>query len=116
MPQEPAMKCTLRVVLLALGCCRLSGLGAPMDVVPFGLPLPEGNGVMWEDPREIHEVIVHFIGAPPRSGKVQLEYWGSRWPEQHLPKDRLPGGADVGWMELGNWYDGGWRVAGAEAR
>ncbi len=86
------------------------------DAAPFGLPLPEGNGVMWEDPREIHEVIVHFIGAPPRSGKVQLEYWGSRWPEQHLPKDRQPGGADVGWMELGNWYNGGWRVADAEAR
>jgi len=76
------------------------------DAAPFGLPLPEGNGVMWEDPREIYEVIVHFSGAPPRSGKIRLEYWGSRWPEQHLPKDRQPGGADVGWMELGNWYNG----------
>src|SRR5205807_10593304 len=47
--------------------------------------------------------------------QVHLEYWGSHWPEQHLPKDRAPGGGDVGWMELGNWYQGGWRVADAEA-
>ncbi len=25
--------------------------GVPFDAAPFGLPLPEGNGVMWEDPR-----------------------------------------------------------------
>src|SRR6266851_398687 len=86
------------------------------DAAPFGLPLPEGNGVMWEDPREIHEVIIDFSRAPQPSEKVRLEYWGSRWPEQHLPKDRQPGGADVGWMELGNWYNGGWRVADAQAR
>src|SRR6266704_391605 len=84
------------------------------DAAPFGLPLPEGNGVMWEDPREIHEIIVHFSPESFRgSEKIRLEYWGSRWPNQHLPKDRQPGGADVGWMELGNWYRGGWRVATA---
>jgi len=68
---------------------------------------------MWEDPREIHRVVVHFKDAAPAPETVRLEYWGSWWPERHLPKDREPGGGDVGWMELGNWWKYGWRVADA---
>lgn len=94
----------------------LSGLSArcwaaSFDAAPFGLPLPEGNGVVWEDPREVHLVVVHFEGPAPVANTLRLEYWGSRWPQQHLPKDREPGGGDIGWMELGNWHNGGWRVA-----
>jgi len=70
---------------------------------------------MWEDPREIHRVVVHFKDAPPSADQVKLEYWGSWWPERHLPKDREPGGADIGWMELGNWYKYDWRTADTEA-
>jgi len=92
----------------------LSGFGAQFDAAPFALPLSEGNGLVWEDPRELHQVVVHFDGPAPASESVHLEYWGSRWPEQHLPKDREPGGGDVGWMELGNWYSYGWRRADAE--
>src|SRR2546426_3557175 len=106
----------LPLIFLVAGNLARIGLTAPMDVVPFSLPLPEGNGVIWEDPREIHQVIVHFSGAAPPPGRVRLEYWGSRWPQQHVPKDRQPGGADVGWMELGNWYNGGWRIADVEAK
>jgi len=106
----------LEGAFLAFSALLAMAADPPMDVVPFGLPLPEGNGVIWEDPREIHQVIVHFRGTVPRPEKVRLEYWGSRWPGQHLPKDRQPGGADVGWMELGNWHKGDWRVADAEAR
>jgi hypothetical protein len=84
---------------------------APFDAAPFAQRSPEGNGLVWDDPRELHQVVVRF-NSPVASGvQVHLEYWGSRWPEQHLPKDRAPGGGDVGWMELGNWYRGGWRVA-----
>ena len=95
----------------ALLCLSLRLQAAPFDATPFGLPLPEGNGILWEDPRELHQVIVHFAGPAPAPEQVRLEYWGSHWPEQHLPKDREPGGGDVGWMELGNWFKGGWRVA-----
>jgi hypothetical protein len=84
------------------------------DAAPFALPLPEGNGLLWEDPREVHQVRVEFDGPAPAPDRVRLEYWGSRWPEQHLPKDREPGGGDVGWMELGNWHRGGWRKADAD--
>src|ERR1017187_8052516 len=97
------------------GLC-LAGGAAPFDAAPFSLPLPEGNGVMWEDPREIHKVVVHFASVVPAPEKARLEYWGSRWPEQHLPEDREPGGGSVGWMELGNWYTYQWRAADAEAR
>lgn len=90
----------------------------PFDAWPFGLPLAEGKGVMWEDPREIHRVVVDFQDTAPSLQGLRLEYWGSWWPERHLPKDREPGGGDIGWMELGNWYKYGWRQADAavEAR
>jgi hypothetical protein len=85
--------------------------GAPFDAAPSALPLPDGAGLLWEDPREIHSVSVLFSNAAPDPSSIHLEYWGSRWPEQRLPKDREPGGGDVGWMELGNWHQGGWRAA-----
>src|SRR5262249_4133259 len=97
-------------------CLSFSAIGESFDAASFALPLPEGAGLMWEDPREIHKVVVHFRGAAPKPETLRLEYWGSRWPNQHLPKDRQPGGADVGWMELGNWYRGGWRVADTDAK
>lgn len=85
------------------------------DAAPFGAPLPadEGLGLRWEDPREIHEVIVDFAEPPLAGRPLRLEYWGSRWPEQHFSKESEPGGGDVGWAELGNWRQGGWRVADA---
>ncbi|HTQ50287.1 MAG TPA: hypothetical protein VMJ12_06215 [Candidatus Acidoferrales bacterium] len=84
------------------------------DAAPFGIPLPDGLGLKWDDPREIHSVIVEFADPIPAGRKVRLEYWGSHWPQQHLPKDRELGNGYDGWMELGNWYNGGWRIADAE--
>ncbi|HXU77657.1 MAG TPA: hypothetical protein VN794_13875, partial [Methylomirabilota bacterium] len=101
-------------VVLALSRGSLLGAADSFDAAPYALPLPGGQGLMWEDPREIHKVVIHFRGAVPEPGQVHLEYWGSRWPQQHLPKDREPGGADVGWMELGNWHKGDWRTADTE--
>ena len=109
------MNLPLRSTCLCLASL-CSCAAASFDAAPFGLALPEGNGVFWEDPREIHQVTVQFDGPAPPPASLRLEYWGSRWPQQHLPKDRQPGGGDVGWMELGNWYNGGWRVADAEAK
>ena len=99
-------------LLLALPAAR----GASLDAAPFALPLPDGPGLQWEDPREIHRVVAQFKGAAPAPESARLEYWGSRWPGQRLPKDREPGGGDTGWMELGNWHQYEWRVADAEVR
>lgn len=84
------------------------------DAAPFAIPLPEGNGMMWDDPREIHSVTVEFAHPIPPELKLHLEYWGSHWPKEHLPKDHELGNGWSGWMELGNWYNGGWRVADTE--
>jgi hypothetical protein len=84
------------------------------DAAPFGIGIEDGHGVKWEDPRELHSVTVDFAEAFPAQSHVRLEYWGSHWPKDHLPKDREPGGGDNGWIELGNWYKGGWRVADSE--
>src|SRR5262249_5906312 len=109
--------------MAALACCfvlaayfLMSGGGlsaAPFDAAPFSPPLPEGNGIDWEDRREIHQVIIRFKGDPPAADHVKLEYWGSRWPAQHLPKQKDIGSGESGWMELGNWYRYGWHTADA---
>src|SRR4051794_27197748 len=86
--------------------CALRGKTVPnglFDAAPYGIRLPGGEGVMWEDPREIHWVRADFSESVPVNARVRLEYWGSHWPKEHLPKDREPGGGDTGWMELGNW-------------
>lgn len=90
----------------------IRAVSVQFDAAPFGIPLSDGSvGIMWEDPREVHLVKVHFKSGEQIPTDLRLEYWGSRWPEQRLPKDREPGGGDVGWMELGNWYKYGWRAA-----
>jgi hypothetical protein len=112
---NPPMKATLHLTLLFGILLAPTVSGASFDAAPFALPLPDGNGLLWEDPRELHQVVVQFAGTPPPAESVHLQYWGSRWPQQHLPKNREPGGGDVGWMELGNWYQGGWRDADTKA-
>ena len=107
--------CLFRILLSAL-CLAGTARAEVFDAAPFALPLPQGIGLLWEDPREIHQVVVEFEGTAPPAEQVHLEYWGSRWPQQHLPKDREPGGGDVGWMELGNWFQGDWRTADAEVK
>jgi len=54
---------------------------------------------------------VDFAGPVPADVKVHVEYWGGPWPQQQLPNDPELGSGYSGWMELGDWYNGGWRVA-----
>jgi hypothetical protein len=113
------MKSAFRLVLLATWIVVRPVLGQDspnqlFDAAPYGLALPDGQGLKWDDPREIHFVAVDFAGPLPADLKIRLEYWGSHWPEQRLPKDRVLGSGYSGWMELGNWYNGGWRVADTE--
>ncbi|MDP6776773.1 MAG: hypothetical protein QGI83_08410, partial [Candidatus Latescibacteria bacterium] len=83
--------------------------GSPFDAAPFGRPLEDGVGIVWDDPREIHRVVVRTAGPPPEG--LKLSYWHGRWPERRLPKGRASGGGDVGWWELGDWYKGTWQWA-----
>lgn len=104
---------TALTAALAFTCLSLAA--DPFDAAPFARPLPDGPGLVWDDPREIHRVVAHFPTDAPDPASLRLEYWGSRWPAQHLPKDRQPGGGDTGWMELGDWHRYGWRTADADA-
>ena len=103
--------------LLALVGGMALGAAEPVDVAPWAQPLGDGEiGLVWDDPREIHRVVARFRGPLAATNQFKLEYWGSRWPEQRLPKEQEPGGGSVGWMELGNWFENGWRTADAEAK
>jgi hypothetical protein len=104
----------LAVLLVAFRIFAQNSPTHSFDAAPYGIPLPDGQGLMWEDPREIHSVTADFAGPIPAGFKFHLEYWGSHWPQQHLTKDHEPGGGDTGWLELGNWSNGGWRVADTE--
>lgn len=87
---------------------------SPFNAAPFACAMPDGPGLVWEDPREVHRVVVWFAGPPPPD--LKLQYWRTRWPQQRLPKDAVPGGGDVGWWELGNWFTGQWQTADGEWR
>src|SRR5262249_18816274 len=43
-------------------CLGAVALEAEFDAAPFALPLPAGDGLMWEDPRELHKDVDHFRG------------------------------------------------------
>jgi len=85
---------------------------ASFDAAPFGIPLTDDLGLKWEDPREVHRVVVRFKAPPPED--LRLEYWRTRWPHQRVPKEAVPGGGGVGWWELGNWFTGTWQPADTE--
>lgn len=102
------------MLCLSVMALMLPAAGQPFDAAPFGTLSQDRTTIVWEDPREIHHVIVRFRTPPANPDRVHIEYWGSRWPEQRLPKDRQPSGGDVGWWELGNWYRGEWRRADTE--
>jgi len=84
-------------------------VGQPFDAAPFAQCLDSDVGLAWEDPRELHRVVVEFGGPVPMD--LRLGYWRTRWPQQRLPKAQIPSGGDYGWWELGNWFTGEWRVA-----
>src|SRR5579862_2952419 len=111
------MKYSAILIAVYIVVCSAPGKDSPtgfFDAAPFGMPLQNDQGLKWDDPREIHSIIVDFAGPTPVNAKIHVEYWGSHWPEQHLPKDSVLGSGFSGWMELGNWYNGGWRVADTE--
>lgn len=86
-------------------------IGQSFNAAPWSVPLEKDLGMAWDDPREIHRVLVEFRGDAPKD--LQLQYWRHRWPENRVPKDRVPEGGSVGWWELGNWYVGDWQTADA---
>ena len=92
--------------------CTQPAAGAPFDAAPFARPLPDG-GLIWDDPREIHALVAAFDGPVPDD--LEVEYWRCNWPQVRLPKDHLEGRGSAGWWQLGDWFNGRWQVADADA-
>lgn len=91
--------------------------GAPVDVAPWGerASWADGRdvGLWWEDPRDIHRVVVTFADPPPEPKSARLQWWHSQWPEHRIPRDQPAGAGESGWGHLGDWYQGEWRDADA---
>ena len=105
---------------LASGEKAMPREGEPVDVAPYGYPLPSEDGkacgVIWEDPRDIVKVVVAYGEDTPQSviEQAKLQYWQSQWPHRRIPRDRESGAGGSGWLDIGDWYNGGWRDADVE--
>ncbi len=91
--------------------------GQPVDVAPWAerTTAEDGRevGLWWEDPRDIHRVVVTFAGPPPSPEAVKLQWWQSQWPQHRVPRDQPAGAGESGWGHLGDHYQGRWRDADA---
>lgn len=116
---------TLTVLLCAGDVPQVAGPFTPtafagrdvvLDVVPFGEVALDKDvcTVVWEDPRELHTVVVTFDSPPPV--KPSLQYWQSSWPEKEIPRDAPSGAGQSGWFDIGDWYKGKWQTADAEVQ
>ncbi|MBI4586264.1 MAG: hypothetical protein HY717_19820 [Planctomycetes bacterium] len=96
--------------------------GQTVDVVPFGEidrweSDGKDHGVFWEDARDLFRAEVEFAeaAAVPSPDAVHLEYWQSSWPERRIPRDRPSGAGESGWLDIGDWFQGKWVRADAQA-
>jgi hypothetical protein len=89
---------------------------AAVDIAPWGERTwsdSDGAQFTWEDPRDVCRIEVTFSDPPPDPAAVRLQWWQSQWPERRIPRDRLSGAGESGWLNIGDWYQGRWRDADA---
>lgn len=70
--------------------------------------------VIWEDPRDIHRVVVRFASAVPKADEVTLLYWRRYWPKTHISKEDKAGAGESGWLPVDDWFNGEWQAADTE--
>ncbi len=104
--------------LLVVGADGAATDAISVDVVPFGELVrdEEGYTVIWEDPRELHRVVVGFETPPPPNTDLSLEYWQSSWPFREIPRDAPSGSGFSGWFDVGDWYKGKWQTADTDVQ
>ena len=96
---------------------QLSGRDAALNIARFGEVTKwdaagKDYGAIWEDPREVHRVVVAF--AAPVSDPPELQYWQSSWPNRRIPRDEPSGSGQSGWLNVGDWIQGEWKTADVE--
>jgi len=90
--------------------------GEPLNVAWFGENRLSADGkecsIVWEDARDICRVVVRWADAAsaPKPDAVKLQYWQSSWPLRMIPRTRPSGAGSSGWLDIGDWYNGKWRV------
>ena len=95
--------------------------GSPLNIVPFGSmerwDQDHAIGVIWEDPRDVKEIAIYPQeprSVPPEGLVVQ--YWCCEWPHRRIPRDRKSGAGGSGWLNIGDWFRGGWQDADTRLR
>ncbi|MHC4673322.1 MAG: hypothetical protein ACYTBZ_12615 [Planctomycetota bacterium] len=87
-------------------------IGQLVDIAEFGRPLSGEKfvGVMWDNLREVYEVNVTFAedGEAPSADKLDLEWWGSVWPNVGI------GTYQPGWLQKDDHWNGEWVRAAAK--
>lgn len=114
-PAQPASGGSIGLIAHAYRGPRGPTVGELVDVSPWGERTSWANGkdvgILWEDLRDIDRVVVVFEGTAPDPKTARLQWWQSGWPQNRIPRDRLSGQGESGWLNIGDWYQGRWRDA-----
>lgn len=85
-----------------------------LDITPFAFLSTDAAATIlrWEEPRDIHRVVLDFDGPAPR-GETILEYRQHHWPANRITEAHLQKGAGgaLGWRACDDWFNGVWKKA-----
>jgi hypothetical protein len=68
-------------------------------------------GVTWEDPRDVHAVMLRFASPPRDFRDIRVQYWRRNWPQYRLPRGEKFGAGSQGWTPIDDWFNGEWKEA-----
>ena len=91
----------------------------PFDICPFALPnasqkvAANTKEFLFEDPRDINGIEVHFKGAV--TSEIQVEYMQKIWPSHRIENiDPFGDPFSLGWFPIDDHYNTPWRTAAIE--
>lgn len=91
----------------------------PFDIAPFALPNATQNNeidtkeFLFEDPRDINGIEVHFKGAV--TSDIKVEYMQKIWPSHRIENvDPFGDPFPLGWFPIDDHYNTPWRKAAIE--
>jgi hypothetical protein len=92
-----------------------------LDIAPFAYrddPNAQELIFRWEEPREVHRVVLRFAGEAPPLRAVEVAYWRSHWPEARRPliESEEEETFAPGWQAQDDWFNGDWQPADTTAR
>jgi len=96
----------------------------PLDIAPFAAreddPARRALRLRWEEPRDIHRIVLQFggDGPMPKARGVAVRYWRRVWPHGRVTAADLARGniGGVGWKSRDDWFNGDWAPADIRVR